>query len=693
MAVLTDTVLSGRPGGNAFSRSLLSILPGGTAARVVTLALGWLLLQVTNDVVTLLREMINNRLRYNGTARVRHELFDHLQRLSPAHHRSRPQGDSIYRLGTDTLGFFGVLNTFVGAANSALTLFVIGAVMLGWNVRITVVALCLAPLLVLANVYFGRTIRRTSAASKQADADFTTFVQRAVTSIGLVQLFGRQADESGRFRGVVDRTIRAGMRMNWQEQLYPLAQRVVYALGYGFVLGYGGYLVYRDQQAGVRDGFTVGGIFALTFYLAQLWEPLRRITGFSADVQNNVAACARVFFVLDVTPAVADSPEARPLPVRPRTLELNDVRFEYGDGRPVLRGVDAADSAGPDGRVHWPQRRGQEHAPEPAAAVLRPDRRLARARRPRPARGATGRRAAAHRPGPAGQPGGGRHGRRQHRLRLPARDPRPDPRRGRTGRRRDVHRGTARWVRGRGDGGRPEPLRRPAPAARHRPGLARPTPPILVLDEPTSGLDPRHERQVLRTLHGLKGRRTVILVTHSLAAAAGCDVIFVLQEGKVAESGTHEELTKRGGLYAAMAAAPTRHCAPGDPPTGRRRGGARTGSRSGSRSERRGRAPRSGGHDPAERRAPRDDRSRRRGAASRRDAPSDTPAKNCPRLTDPPAWSPPVTTAHAGKSDWRRARSETGRSLRGEGNGKYPTIPSGNKCHRGTGSAGSARPT
>jgi ATP-binding cassette, subfamily B, bacterial len=68
--------------------------------------------------------------------------------------------------------------------------------------------------------------------------------------------------------------------------------------------------------------------------------------------------------------------------------------------------------------------------------------------------------------------------------------------------------------------------------------------PILVLDEPTSGLDSRHERRVLRTLHELRGHRTVILVTHSLAAAAKCDVIYVMRDGRVYQT-AHADLLDR----------------------------------------------------------------------------------------------------------------------------------------------------
>jgi subfamily B ATP-binding cassette protein MsbA len=79
--------------------------------------------------------------------------------------------------------------------------------------------------------------------------------------------------------------------------------------------------------------------------------------------------------------------------------------------------------------------------------------------------------------------------------------------------------------------------------------------PVLVLDEPTSALDPHHVRQVMQSVHGLRRRRTVILVTHDLSSVTGCDQIFVLDGGRVAERGTHRELVERDGVYADMLAA------------------------------------------------------------------------------------------------------------------------------------------
>jgi subfamily B ATP-binding cassette protein MsbA len=145
LSILVDVVFSPTPRDDWLYRAFLSVLPKDRLGQVVGLALTWLLLKVALETMFLCRMMINNRLKYSGTARVRGELFDHLLRQNLAYHRSRPQGDLIYRVTTDAWGFFGVLDTFIGAAVSAATLVAIAFMMLSRSVPVTVVTLAVAP--------------------------------------------------------------------------------------------------------------------------------------------------------------------------------------------------------------------------------------------------------------------------------------------------------------------------------------------------------------------------------------------------------------------------------------------------------------------------------------------------------------------------------------------------------------------
>lgn len=99
---------------------------------------------------------------------------------------------------------------------------------------------------------------------------------------------------------------------------------------------------------------------------------------------------------------------------------------------------------------------------------------------------------------------------------------------------------------------RTESLWRTTPEDCSRP-LALTGAPILVLDEPTSALDSHHEQVIQQSLRSLKGKRTIVLVSHRIGTVMDCDLIYVLDGGKIVEQGTHSELIRLGGIYASMA--------------------------------------------------------------------------------------------------------------------------------------------
>jgi len=245
--------------------------------------------------------------------------------------------------------------------------------LLSANVALTLIALSIAPPLMVTNVIFGRRLKRRTLEAREVETEFTTTVQRSISSVGLVQAFCREQEEYARFRSTVRKNIDAWWRLNWQEMFYWLIVGLIFGLGGAAVFGYGGYLVWRNMYVapGCRRPDR-GRPDGLVSYLALLWDPLCKITGIGPNIQAGVAGAQRVFEVLDRESAIRDEP-GQAAAVQPRVLELQDVSFAYGSDTPVLRGVNCG-SSGRDGGLRRRQRRRQEHRAEPAAPLLRPHR-------------------------------------------------------------------------------------------------------------------------------------------------------------------------------------------------------------------------------------------------------------------------------------------------------------------------------
>ena len=552
MAILVDTVLSPTPKPNWIHTLFLAPFGEGRLNRIFGMAFVAMIVRIMSDTVFMLRKMLNYRIQYNGTLRVRTELYDKLQALSLGWHGSRSQGDAIYRLSYDSLGPWGVIDTLIGSTAASVTLTAMIWIMLSRHVLLTVFALSFTPLLLVANWYFEARIRRRAFESKQTDAVMTSTMQQAIELIGLIQSFRREATESRRFARVVDRSVTAAMRLHWQENLYPLAVQVVFALGSGVIFGYGGYLVYRDQfLRQVPNGVTIGDLIVFLAYLNQFWDPIGWVLGFTTKIQTFVAACDRVFTVIDEPPAIKDEPDARALPVHPRTLTLADVSFEYNSGQPVLRNITASIKPGQMVAFLGPSGTGKStllnllprfYDPTQGSVLLDGvDLRTLKVADVRKHMALVSQGSPLFPGTIAENIAYGRPDALFHEIREAA-----------------VESGGAEFIETlpeQYDTLLSEGGQNLSGGQRQRLAIARALAtkaPILILDEPTSSLDLKHEQWVIETLQRLRRKRTIVLVTHRLETAVDCDRIFVMQEGEIVEEGTHDELLSQQGLYFRM---------------------------------------------------------------------------------------------------------------------------------------------
>lgn len=545
LAVLVDSAL-GTPNPDSWMHRLfLAPLPEDPIRRIVGLGIMALLLRFLHELIAMARRLLTPRIHYNGLLRVRGDLYRKLQGMNLDYHRSRPMSDSLFRLTTDTFGLQAVLTVMINLLVAGITLCVIAGLLVGRNADLTLIALSIAPPLMWVNVIFGRRLREKTRKSRESDSAFTSAVQRAMSAIVLTQAFGREEDEYHRFGTSARRCVRAWFGIHRQEVAYGLSVGVILAVGASLILTYGGMLLHRRQ-------LTPGELMIFMTYLGMIYDPLCQITGCRFNLESGLAGARRVFEVFDRDALVIDSADATPLPLQPRSLILEDVGFQYSADQKILQRISVNIEPGQSVAFVGSSGAGKStllnlllRFYDPTAGTVKLDQYDLRRIRLKDAR---------------------RHIALvlQDSVILPTTIAENIAYGCPTATREQICEaarmaGATNFIEALPDQYQTALLdsgMNLSGGQRQRIALARALltkAPILVLDEPTSALDSEHEQIVIETLNSLKTKHTIVLVSHHIGAVMNCDCIYVLDQGMIVEHGSHQELLRQAGIYAAMA--------------------------------------------------------------------------------------------------------------------------------------------
>lgn len=265
---------------------------------------------------------------------VRNELFRHLERQPLSFYSARKSGEILSRINND-VGALQELASGVAVSVVADLLTVVGVlgILLLMNWKLCLVALAVVPLFAVVVNLFSRRVRQQSRTVREKVADITAFFQEILPAIGLVQSYGREAQEAERLetkgREMIALRLRVALLVAGSATLIAL----IGACGPLLVLWVGG-------QDAIRGSLSLGTLIAFYTYVGRLLSPIYRLAQVNIQIQSGLASVDRIFEYLDIVPEIADRPGACELSGVRGEIVFRDVWFGYASSRPVLKGLD-----------------------------------------------------------------------------------------------------------------------------------------------------------------------------------------------------------------------------------------------------------------------------------------------------------------------------------------------------------------
>ncbi len=506
------------------------------------------ILIVATAVAQWIMSTVNNRIAFHVTRDIRNEAFEKIEILPLSYVDTTPHGDVVNRVINDTDRFSeGLLLGFTQVFTGVLTIIGTLVFMLVINWRIALVVVFITPLSVFIAKFIGSRTYSMFKARSEAEADAATAIDEIIGNQKLVRAFGYESRAEEDFDRIGKKLEKSTLKAIFFSSLTNPTTRFVNNVVYAAVALVGALLIVsaRDAELAV---LTIGEFSVLLSYTNQYTKPFNEISGIFAEFQGALASAARVFDLIEETPQIPDSESAAILTDAKGNVEIKDVSFSYVENKPLIEDLNLSVSSGQRIAIVGPTGCGKTtiinllmrfyDVNEGEISVDGNDIRNITRNSLRKSYGMVL------------QDTWIRSGTVKENIAFSHPDATDEEIKA-AAKAAHAHGFIKRLSMGYdtkiGEGG--EELSQGQKQLICIARVMLSLPPMLILDEATSSIDTRTEIKIQEAFADMMEGRTSFIVAHRLSTIREADVILVMKDGHIIETGSHEELLAKGGFY------------------------------------------------------------------------------------------------------------------------------------------------